>query len=67
MFKRILSFIIDEWRSVRLCLAVAVLIAFMIWLSFWAMARTQEIRERERLGGRYVGLNAITEVREGGK
>ena len=42
------------------CLAAALFLALMIWLTYWGMSKTIEIRERERLGGRYIGLEAIT-------
>lgn len=65
--KTIFGPIIRDWDRVRVIVPLLSLLVFYIWLSFWGMAKTVEIREREALGGRYAGLEAITTIAEVGE
>ena len=63
--KTAIRIIANDWDRVRIIVPMISLLIFLIWVSFWGMAKTVEIREREALGGRYVGLEAISYIEEG--
>ena len=62
IFKSAILIIARDWDRVRIIVPLISLLIFIIWLSFWGMAKTVEIKERESLGGRYAGLEAITSI-----
>ena len=60
--KAAIRIIANDWDRVRIIVPMISLLIFLIWVSFWGMAKTVEIRERGALGGRYVGLETITAI-----
>jgi hypothetical protein len=65
IMKAAMLIIARDWDRVRIIVPLLSLLIFYIWLSFWGMAKTVEIREREALDGRYAGLEAISYVEDG--
>ena len=52
---RILQPIFQDWNRVKIIVPLLCLLIFLIWISLWGSAKTQEIRDHKAdFGGRYA-------------